>query len=353
MRVLVTGHRGYLGSVLVPELIAGGHDVTGLDSDLYRRCSFAAAISNDAAAAVRTIEKDIRHINAADLEGQDAVIHLAGLSNDPLGDLDPELTLEINHRAAVRLAELACGTGVRRMIFASTCSLYGASDGGFLTEDSALSPVTPYAVSKLRLEEDIRRLGNDHFASVFLRSGTVYGLSPRIRFDLVVNNLVAWACTTGEVLLKSDGNAWRPIVHVADVARTFATMLALPVDALQGSAYNVVSTRENFRVSEIAKRVASRIPGCRIRFAEDADRDTRNYCVSGDRLARLLGDNWFRRNLDDGIDELVSAFRSSGLTGEEFEGVRYQRLAHLKHLMESGLVDQRLFVNAGSAVQEE
>lgn len=344
MRVFVTGHRGYLGTVLVPELLARGHEVTGLDSDLYRCCEFPLDTARDAPGTVRTIEKDIRNVDAADLDGQDAVIHLAGLSNDPLGDLDPELTLEINHRAAVRLAELARAAGVRRIVLASSCSLYGASDGGLLTEESALAPVTPYAVSKLRLEQDILALANNGFAPVFLRSGTVYGLSPRIRFDLVVNNLVAWASATGEVFLKSDGSAWRPIVHVGDVVRTFAAMLDLPVETVHGKAFNVVSTRDNYRVHEIAERIASRLPGCRIRVADNASVDTRNYRVSGDRLTQILGADWFRKDLDQEIDRLASAFNRTDLVPGDFEGTRYQRLAHLRHLMDLGQVDRNLFV---------
>jgi nucleoside-diphosphate-sugar epimerase len=354
MRVFVTGHKGYLGTVLVPELLTQGHEVTGLDSDLYSRCGFPLTGVTDLSDPVRTLEKDIRHVDSSDLEGQDAVIHLAGLSNDPLGDLDPDLTFEINHRASVRLAEIARAAGVRRMVLASSCSLYGASEGGLLTEDSVLAPVTPYAVSKLRLEQDILALANDGFAPVFLRSGTVYGLSPRIRFDLVVNNLVAWACATGEVFLKSDGSAWRPIVHVADVVRTFAAMLTLPVATVHGIAYNVVCTGDNYRVRNIAERVAARIPGCRIRIAEDAGVDTRNYRVSGDRLASVLGQDWFREELDDEIDRLATAFANSGgLAREDFEGVRYQRLAHLRHLMKRGLVDRHLFVRRQAAVRAE
>jgi nucleoside-diphosphate-sugar epimerase len=351
VRVLVTGNRGYLGSVLVPILITEGHEVTGLDCDLFRRCTFVGSRCDDSAATVRTVVKDIRQVSMADLEGHDAVIHLAGLSNDPLGNLDPALTFEINHRAGVRLAQLARAANVRRFVVASTCSVYGASDGTSLTEDSPFEPVTPYAASKLRLEEDILALAERNgFSPVFLRSGTVYGLSPRIRFDLVVNNLVAWACTTGEVFLKSDGSVWRPIVHVADVARTFAAMLSLPADLVHGVAYNVVSSRDNLRVRQIADRVAARIPGCKIRIAEDASGDVRNYRVSGDRLSDVLGTDWFQCDLDSGIDEMCQAFVGARLAREEFEGVRYQRLAHLTHLIEQGLVDTRLFLTAQSPV---
>jgi nucleoside-diphosphate-sugar epimerase len=341
MRVLVTGHLGYLGRPICQELSEAGHDVAGLDADLFKACTFQAALLPAAGRDVPAVAKDIRDIAQDDLQGFEAVVHLAGLSNDPLGDIDPALTHEINHQASLRLARLARAAGVRRLLLASTCSVYGARDGTLLDEDSALAPATAYARSKLAMERDIAPLASDSFCPVFLRSGTVYGLSPRIRFDLVINNLAAWACATGEVHLKSDGLAWRPVVHVRDVARAFAAILVAPADKLRAQAFNAVDSGQNFQVRELADRVGARIPGAKVGFGAQATGDTRNYRVSGDRLKALIGP-WCRIGLDQGIDELVSALGAEPVSVEEFEGERFQRLAHLKALIASGALDANL-----------
>ncbi|MBC7172328.1 MAG: SDR family oxidoreductase, partial [Polyangiaceae bacterium] len=221
MRVLLTGHKGYIGTVLAPMLEAAGHEVHGLDSDIFERCTFGAPPRE-----IPWTRKDIRDVELRDVEGFDAVIHLAGLSNDPLGDLDPALTYEINHHATVRLAELARRAGVHRFLFSSSCSNYGASDGeSILDEESELRPVTPYGKAKALAEQDLAALADSRFCPVYLRNATAYGVSPRLRFDLVLNNLVAWAHTTGAVHLKSDGSAWRPLVHIEDISRAFLALL--------------------------------------------------------------------------------------------------------------------------------
>ena len=247
MRVLVTGHRGYIGAVLVPRLLAAGHDVTGLDVDLYRGCDFGAPPR-----AVTSLDVDVRSVLPEHCEGFDAVIHLAALSNDPLGDMNPELTYDINHRASVRLARAAKEAGVARFLFSSSCSLYGAGGDAPLDETAAFNPVTPYGESKILTEQDVAKLADDDFSPVYLRNATVYGASPRLRADLVVNNLTGYALTTGEVLIKSDGSPWRPLVHVEDVCAAFEALLEAPRDVVHDQAFNVGRNSENYRIRDVA-----------------------------------------------------------------------------------------------------
>lgn len=341
MKVLVTGHQGYIGSVMVPMLISAGHSVTGYDSDLYRRCSFAAGGGQ---AAVPSIQKDVRDVQARDLEGFDAVIHLAALSNDPLSDLDPEVTYEINHKGSVRMAKAAKEAGVSRFLLASSCSNYGQAGDSMVYETGELNPVTAYGWSKVLSERDISGLADRNFSPVYFRPATAYGLSPRLRFDIVLNNLVAWAVTKGVILLKSDGTPWRPIVHIEDISRAFIAGLEASREAVHNEAFNVGRTNHNYRIRDIAEIVAEVVPGCRLEFAADAGPDKRSYRVSFDKIALALPGfkpQWDARR---GAEQLYEAYRKSNVTLEEFEGPRFQRIGHIKHLMANGLLDGRMRV---------
>lgn len=338
MRVLVTGSRGYIGSVLVPMLLREGHDVIGVDTDYYARCTFAGELAD-----IPTTRADVRDAPGPDaLEGCQAVIHLAGLSNDPLGDYKPALTEDINFRASVRLAQLAKRAGVERFLFASSCSTYGAAGDHFLTESAAFSPVTPYGRSKVLVEGELRKLADDAFSPVYLRASTAYGLSPRLRFDLVVNNLTAWAFTTGRVYLKSDGSPWRPIVHVEDIGRAYIAALQAPRELVHDAAFNVGTTTENYQIRELAEIVRDVVPGCRLEYAPDAGPDKRCYRVDCSKIARTLHDfkpQWTARR---GIEELYLAYKAIGLKLEDFEGPRFMRIAHVRKLVAEGLLDQDL-----------
>jgi nucleoside-diphosphate-sugar epimerase len=339
MRVLVTGHKGYIGTVMVPMLLAAGHDVVGLDSDLYRQCTFGGV---DGIVDIPELKKDIRAVQRSDLEGFDAVIHLAGLSNDPLGDLNPEVTYDINHLASVRLARLAKEAGVERFIFSSSCSNYGAAGQDWVDEGSGLHPVTPYGISKVRVEKDVMKLADDNFSPTFPRSATAYGVSPRLRFDLVLNNLTAWAFTTGKVHLKSDGMAWRPIVHIEDISRAFIAILHAPREAVHNQVFNVGRTQENYRIRDLADIVGEVVSGSDVEYAEGAGPDKRCYKVRSDRLPQTLAEYQPQWDARRGAAQLYQAFQRVGLTLEEFEGQRYKRVAHIKHLIETGRIDKTL-----------
>jgi nucleoside-diphosphate-sugar epimerase len=344
MRVLVTGHDGYIGSVLVPLFEGAGHQVTGLDSYVYDDCLFGRDREPPP-----EIRKDIRDVEPDDLRGFDAVVHLAAISNDPLGDYRPETTYSINRDGAAHLARAAKAAGVERFLFSSSCSLYGAAGDDFLDETADWNPVTPYGRSKLLAEQDLAQLADDSFSPTYLRSSTAYGVSRRLRGDLVVNNLVGYAVTTGEVLIKSDGSPWRPIVHIEDISRAFLAALEAPRELVHDEAFNVGRTAENFRVREIAELVEATVDGSRVVYAEGGQPDTRCYRVNCEKIAATLPfePEWTAQL---GIEELYAAYLREGLTLEEFESSRFLRIKRVKEQQALGRLDDELRAPALEAV---
>lgn len=337
MKVLVTGHLGYIGVELVPMLRAAGHEVFGLDNGYFGGCDFGASPD-----PVPKVEADLRDVTPEHLAGFDAVCHLAALSNDPLGDLNPDITYDINHRASVRLARCAKDAGVERFVFASSCSLYGAGGEGFLDETAAFHPVTPYGESKVKVEQDVSPLADASFSPVYLRNATAYGVSRRLRADIVVNNLVGHAFTTGKVLLQSDGTPWRPLVHHRDISAAFLAVLGAPRETIHNQAFNVGRNGENYRIRQVAETVAAVVPNCEVAFAEGASPDTRDYRVDFTKIERQLPGYHPRWTLREGVEELYDAFRRAGLTKEEFLGPRYYRLRIVRGLIGKGLLDGNL-----------
>ncbi|HWP25683.1 MAG TPA: NAD(P)-dependent oxidoreductase [Xanthobacteraceae bacterium] len=337
MRVLVTGHNGYIGCVMVPMLCAAGHEVVGLDSDLFRAVRIVPYNSG-----IPEIRLDIRDMEAEHLAGFDAVIHLAALSNDALSNLNPEITYEINHAASVRLARLAKDAGVKRFLFSSSCSIYGKAGDELVTETGAIDVITPYTITKARVEKDLAEMASDDFSPTFLRNATVYGLSPCHSFDLVLNNLVAWACAVGRVYIKSDGSPWRPTVHVEDVSRAFLAALTAPREAIHNQAFNVGQTEENYSVTELAEIVREVVPGSYIEYAADGRPDARSYRVDFSKIRRVLPAFVPKWNVRRGVEQLYSAYRSAGVAVEDFEGPRFKRVEHIKQLLASGCLDRSL-----------
>jgi nucleoside-diphosphate-sugar epimerase len=342
MRVLVTGNHGYIGTVMVPMLQAAGFEVCGLDSDLFEGCVFGDASITGEIPSIPYLRKDIRDIELSDLKGIDAVAHLCALSNDPLGNLNPQVTYEINHEGSVKLAKLAKEAGIERYVLSSSCSVYGASTTDVVNEESEVKPVTPYAASKVLAERDISTLADNDFSPTFLRSATAYGLSPMLRFDVVVNNFVAWSFTKGIVLLKSDGSAWRPFVHIQDISRAFIAALKAPRDAVHNQVINVGQNRENFRIREVAEIVKQTVPNSQIQYVKGAEPDQRSYRVEFNKIASVLPDFKPEWTVPKGAKQLYEAYKKVGLLVEEFEGPRYRRITHLENSLRSGKVDSTL-----------
>jgi nucleoside-diphosphate-sugar epimerase len=342
LHVLVTGQKGYIGTVMVPMLRAEGFNVSGLDNDLFDGCSFGGQSICGGVPDIPYVRKDIRDVELSDLRGNDAVIHLAALSNDPLGNINPDMTYEINHEASVRLAKLAKKAGVQRYVLSSSCSVYGTSVSDTVTEESELNPITPYGISKMLAEKDISKLADDKFSPTFLRSATAYGVSPMLRFDLVLNNLVAWAYTKGIVLLKSDGTAWRPLVHVQDICRAFMAVLNSSRDLIHNQTFNVGITEENYRIRELAEIVKDTVTNSHVQYASDAEPDKRSYRVDFSKITKTLPK--FKPQWDArlGAKQLYNAYERVGITLEEFEGPRYRRITSLENSLSSGLLDKTL-----------
>jgi nucleoside-diphosphate-sugar epimerase len=331
MKILVTGHRGYIGTVLVPLLLESGHTVTGIDSCLFDDCVFG-----ENGPTVPTLRMDIRDITTDDVRGHDAVMHLAAISNDPLGDLNPECTYDINYRGAAHVARVAKEAGITRFLQSSSCSLYGAHGDALLDEQADFNPVTPYGHSKVLAEKEIAAMADDDFSPTFLRNATAYGVSPRLRGDLVVNNLAGYAHATGEVLMKSDGTPWRPLVHIEDISRAFLAIAEAPREQVHNESFNVGRTTENYQVKDVARIVEEVVPGSSVRLADHAGPDLRNYRVSCAKLEKAFPDLQATWTVRTGVEELYDAYRRFGLTADELSGSRLQRIRHISDLLDAG-----------------
>jgi nucleoside-diphosphate-sugar epimerase len=336
-RVLVTGHNGYIGSVMVPVFLKAGYEVIGYDTGYFRECTLVPDTCQ-----VPAISKDIRDLSPQDLQGFYAVVHLAALSNDPIGNLRQNWTEEINHQSSVRLAELAKAAGVKRFLFSSSCIMYGMSSAEVVNEESPLDPKTEYARSKVKSERAISALAADGFSPVFLRNGTIYGLSPHMRFDTVFNDLMGAAVTTGKVIVYSDGKPWRPVIHVKDVARAFLTVLQAPTAAIHNQAFNVGSNDLNYRVIQLAEIAQRTVPGCELEVKAQKSADQRTYKADFTKFKSTFPDFEFEWTPEKGALELYEAFRSIALDHAAFVDKRFTRLKWLNYLLESGRLDGSL-----------
>jgi nucleoside-diphosphate-sugar epimerase len=336
-RVLVTGHHGYIGAILVRMLTQAGYETVGLDADFFATELFIGKPTN-----IPSLSRDLRDVQARDLAGFDAVLHLAALSNDPLGDLNPELTYEINHRATMRLASLAKNAGVRRFLFSSSCSMYGAARPGMLDESAPFKPVTPYAESKVLVEGELTNLADDRFSPVFLRNTTAFGVSPFMRFDIVLNNLVAWAYTTGKVQIHSDGTPWRPLIHIEDICRAFIAALEAPDETIHNQAFNVGITEENYQVRDLARIVQETVPGCVIEYSSTGGPDPRSYRVNFGKIKDMLPGFQPKWDVRRGAQELYAACQEAKLTLEDFDGPRFKRITHIRKMLADGRIDSQL-----------
>lgn len=337
MKILVTGYQGYIGPVLVSYLQKNGFDVTGLDTSYFDTCILGGEVPH-----IPHIHKDVRDVEPSDLEGFDGIIHLAALSNDPLCDLNPDLTYEVNHRASVRIAQMAKEVGVQRFVFASSCSTYGAAGDGLINEEGTLNPVTAYGESKVFVERDVKGLADANFTPTFLRCATAYGASPRLRFGVVLNSLVAWAYTTGRIYMMSDGTPWRPIVHIEDISRAFVSVLNAPSEIVSGEAFNVGQNKENYRISELAEIVHEVVPNSHIEYAADAGPDKRTYRVDFSKIANILPDFKPQWDAKKGAQELYEMYERVGLTLADLEGPNYLRLRYIRKLLDEQKLDNNL-----------
>lgn len=345
MRVLVAGDRGYIGAVLVPLLRASGHEVDGLDTGLYEGCDFGPPPEDVAGRPL----VDMRDTDPRDLAGYDAVACLAALSNDPLGHLNPATTYSVNLDGTIRLARAAKEAGIDRFVFASSCSLYGAAGSGAVSEDAELFPVTPYGETKVLAEQELSRLADDAFSPTYLRNATAYGASPRLRLDIVVNNLTAVAMTTGEVRLESDGTPWRPLVHVEDICRAFVAVLEAPRHLVHDEAFNVGRAQDNVQVRDIAEMVKAAVAGSKLSFADGAGPDLRNYRVDFSKLNDTFPGLRLKWTVEGGVDELVRAYTENRLNHDDFLSSRYVRLRRINELRAAGVVDEMLRIQTAGA----
>ena len=337
-KVLLTGHQGYIGSVMGPWLAARGYQVAGLDTVYYgEECAFTPDDGT-----VSELRKDIRDLEPADLEGFDTVIHLAALSNDPLGNLEQDLTYDINYHASVNLARLAKAAGVSRFLFSSSCSMHGTTSGAKVDETTPVKPLTPYGASKIRSEQEISTLAADGFSPVYMRNGTVYGVSPRLRVDIVLNNLVGWAVTTGKILIYTDGTPWRPLIHVEDVCAAFTAAMEAPVEAIHNQAFHVGSNQENYQVKDLAEIVKAVVPGSVIEYVTSHEGDQRTYNADFSKIESMLPEFKPKWTAAMGAKQLYDAYMAAGLTEEQFTGSRYIRLMRIDELLKRGELDASL-----------